>query len=258
MEGFAALGGTQGDVEVVDVVLNLLSSRLDRESWNCEALVVRLIAGYALDQRVKALAKQELSGCIGQSAGPLYATVAHSYGNDEEIRRRIIESACPLPTPLRGIIATYLSEGDVDEAFAIPLLSLYEHERDEAVKTQASIGYHAQLRELGYNTQPAVETLSRSIVCIGHDYHERRQAAFCGLVILGRLDVMLNAQERWGNRPCAISIIRGLRPNVPLLRHLLQNWDAIKVALGAEFWPRLSQLDANPLYLFDTLSIFSP
>lgn len=250
MSGLKALGNTEGDTEVVDTVLNLLPNR---EIWYHMDIIARLISGYSSDLRVKELAKQELSERDGS-----YAAVALAYGGDEEIRKRIIEIACPLPVQLREVIATYLGEEDVNEAFAMSLLKLYDYEQDEEVKIQASISYHKRLKASGQDTGPAVETLSKNIVCHGMDYAERRQAAFCALVILGRLDVMINARGRGGSgRLYGIDIPSGFSTNIPLLRHILQNWDNIKAALGSEFWDRLSWNGSDPLSLWDALCIFA-
>jgi hypothetical protein len=174
------------------------------------------------------------------------------------MRKRIIEIACPLPVRLRGVIATHLGGGDVDETFALSLLKLYDHEQDKEVKIQASISYHKRLKASGQDAKPAVETLSKSIVCRGGDYKERRQAAFCGMVILERLDVMINAREGNGSdRLCGIDIPGGFSTNIPLMRHILQNWDHVKAALGSEFWNRLSWNRSDPLSLWDALCIFA-
>ncbi len=253
MDGLKALGNTQGDTEVVDIVLNLVLNRLDRKSLDYQSVIGLLIMGYSLDERVKELAKQELSERDGN-----YLAIAKAYGDDEQIRKRIIEIASPLPTRLRGVIATRLGEGGGDEAFAMSLLKLYDFEQDEGVKTQASISYHTQLKALGQDISPVLETLSQGIVCYGFDHEERRQAAFCGLVILARLDIMVNAKETIGSdSPCAISITKRISSNIPLLRLILQNWDYIKAALGDEFWQRLSNIkDPNLLDLWDVFCMF--
>lgn len=250
MQGLKALGDTQGDVEVVDIVVNLL---LNRQGWRYENVVAWLIMGYSSDQRVKDIAKQEFSkrdGC--------YGAIASAYGTDEEIQQKIIGIACPLPVPLRGAIAANLGESASDTESTLSLLQLYDLEQDEEVKTRASISYHTRLKESGKDTKPAIETLSKSIVCYGPDHEERRQAAFCGLVIFNRLDIMKDAKETIGDdRQCAISIIKGLSPNVPLLKYILQNWNDIKAALGDEFWPRLSKFHSDPLYIWNELCLFA-
>ncbi len=248
MKGLRALGNTQGDTEVVGVVLDSVLSPPGRGGFLYEEVIIDLILGYSSDERVKNLAKRELSRRDGN-----YAAAAWAYGQDDEMRQRIIEIACPLPVHLRKIIAAHLGERGLDEEFALSLLELYDHEQDEEVKTQASISYHTRLKASKRDTNSAVESLSKSIVCYGIDHKERRQAAFCGLIILDRLDVMLNAKDR----NCAISIDPVLRPNAPLLKHILLNWDGIKAVLGEEFWPRLFEFRSDELGRWDAFCIFA-
>ncbi len=114
MTGLTALGNTHGDTEVVDVLFNEVLPRINRESWDYEAIRVALITDYASDPRVKELAKQALSGHAGWNASELYAAVARSYGDDEELRHRVLASACPLPGSLRRSIAAFLGTGSLD------------------------------------------------------------------------------------------------------------------------------------------------
>ena len=95
MDGLKNMGNTQGDSEVVDIVLNTVLNRLNRKSWDYQDVVARLIVGYSSDMRVKELAKRELS-----ERNSSYTAIALVYGGDEEIRKRIIEMACPLPVRL--------------------------------------------------------------------------------------------------------------------------------------------------------------
>lgn len=252
MNGLKNMGNTQDDSEVVDIVLNTVLNRLNRKSQDYQDVVASLIVGYSFDMRVKELAKRELS-----ERNSSYIAIALAYGDDEEIRKRIIEMVCPLPVRLRTIIAIYLGEVGVDETFTMSLLKLYDHEQDGEVKTQASISYHERLKTSEQDRRPVIESLSESIVCYGFDHEERRQAAFCGLVILDRLDVMVSAKERIDNdRLCGISIDSGLSLNVPLLRYTLQNWDIIKASLGNEFWQRLSR-DSDLAQLWNVFCMFA-
>ena len=249
LEGLARLGNTQGDTEVVDSVLQ----HVGLENRFYDGVVGRLIISYSADSRVKALAKDELPLREGN-----HVAVAQAYGDDEEIRQRIIDIARPLPTHLRGIIAVHLTERGSPEPFVLSLLSLYDHERDAQVKVQSSIGYHKVLSASGKTPQAALDVLARDIVCYGPDYEERRQAAFCGLVELNRLDVMCNAHEGIGNdRMCSISITGRFAPNTLLLKHILQHWEAINTSLGDEFWPRLSHFTSSRLDVWDALCVFA-
>lgn len=250
VHGLGILGNTQGDAEIVDVILSLL---LDRKNYFHQDIIAGLVTNYSSDPRVQDLAKKDLSEREGN-----YAAVAWAYGNDEEIRNSIIEIACPLPVRLRSIIASCLGEVGLDETSAMSLLRLYDHESDEEVKTLASISYHTRLRASQQDTSQAIETLSHDIVCYGFDHEERRRAAFCGLVILGRLDVMANARETIGDdRPCSISLAKMLSPNVPLVRHVLQNWDDIKAAFGDETWSRLSKNYSDSSLIWGELCMFA-
>jgi hypothetical protein len=247
--GLTRLGNTQGDTKVVDSVLQ----HVDRENRFYDGVVGRLIISYSADSRVRALAKEELLAREGN-----HVAVAQAYGDDEEIRQRIIDIARPLPTHLRGVIAVYLTERGSPEPFVLSLLSRYDHERDAQVKVQASIGYHKRLRESGQTPQAALDVLSRGIVCYGPDYEERRQAAFCGLVELNRLDLMRNAQEWIGNDHMWSILITGrFSPNAPFLKHILQHGEAINASLGDEFWPRLSRITVNQLDVWDALCVFA-
>ena len=225
--GLARLGNTHGDTEVVDSVLQ----HVDRENRFYDVVVGRLITSYSADSHVRAIAKEELLAREGN-----YVAVAQAYGDDEEIRQRIIDIARPLPAHLRGIIAVYLTERSGPEPFVLSLLSLYDHERDAQVKVQASIGYHKRLRESGQTPQAALDVLARDIVCYGPDYEERQQAAFCGLVELNRLDVTRNAQEWIGNDHMWSILITGrFSPNAPFLKQILQHGEAINASLGDGF-----------------------
>jgi hypothetical protein len=245
MLGLVSLGNTQGDTEAVDAVLNLSMNRLN---YRYLGIIERLIINYSSDQRVRKLAMQELLERDG-----IYAAVAWAYGKEDgDVRKKIIEIVCPLPAKLREIIAIRLGEEGGDDTFAISLLKLYDHEQDEKVKAQASISYHTQLKASGQNTKESVDLLSQNIVCYGIDHDERRQAAFCGLVVLGSLDVMVNSKETVGeDKPCAISLGWRYSPNFPLLRLILQNWDYLKTVFDNDFWARLSKYTSRLLDHWD-------
>lgn len=253
MGGLKNLGNTQGDTEVVDIIVDSVLKHSDQAFH--EDIIGPLIAGYSSDKRVKELAKQELLKRDGDCIA-----VAWAYGDDEEIRRKIIEMACPLPASLRQVIATRLREGISDNTFAISTLKYYDFEKDETAKTQASISYYSRLKETDFDTTSAVETLSQDIVCYGFDLDERRQAAFCGLVTLDRLDVMVHAKEQGENdKSCTISLFDhwGDSPNIPLLRYILQNWDAIKTAFGDGFWRRFFRDRPTPLGFWNELCLLA-
>lgn len=247
MQGFARLGNTVRDSEIVDTALEVISTRSDVRYAD---IVPSLIVNYPSDPRLKNLAIEELNKRDGS-----YAAVAWSFGDDVKIRSRLIDIACPIPNPLRKVIATYLEQA-TDEASVFDLLRLYDHEADEEVKTLASISYHKRLKYSGRNINEVLNKLSKNIISYGLDYEERRQAAFCGLSILNRLDLMKNAVESIGDKKCKISVGNPIKPNVPLLIYILENWDQIKSLFGSEFWLRISKWTSDIDSLWDTFLPF--
>lgn len=249
--GLIKLGSTEGDTEVVDVALSILE-KVDNNY--IDGLKAGLIKSYSFDSRVRNLAIKALD-----ERDEVYEVVAYTFGEDPKIRKQILDIVNPLPVTLRQVIATYLSETEVDEMFAISILNLYDHETDEQVKVQASIGFHSRLKASNSDPTSALERLSKTIVCYGSDYVERRLAAFCGLVTLDRLDIMVGGRERIGDpdRKVAIQSIQGFRLNVPHVRFILKNWDNLKEYLKDEFWKRLFRYDSGSSYIWNHLSQFA-
>lgn len=249
IDGLVALGETNGDTEVVDITLDILEKKED--SSFTDGLEADLIKNYSFDPRVKELAKKNLNKRGGQ-----FASVAYGFKNDAELRSSILKIINPLPTQLRQNIATYLSDADIDEKFAISILKDYDLEKDAGVKVQSSIGYHARLKNSGNSLTEDVAILTDSIACGGPDHDERRLAAFCGLTILDRLDIMSSAKSRWDPvGKISVDAIRGFNINIPFTQFLLKNWLKIKDHFKDEFWSRVFQ-HSSPSYIWKNLVRF--
>ncbi len=250
LSGLQSLGDTFDDTEVVDAFQKI---PIERRSIINDMGIGQLIVGYSSDPRVRKLSLQELSRQNGN-----YTAVAFAYGNDEEIRSQIIDIACPLPTHLRAIIAERLGSRDVESAYTLSALKQYDLEQDDGVKTQASISYHRRLKTSGQDLEPAIQKLSEDIECYGHDYEERRRAAFVGLLELKRLDIMENAKETIGrSEPCAISLRDWHSPNLPLIRHTLEHWDYLKETFHEDIWSRLSDRHSDQAAVWDSLCLLA-
>src|SRR5439155_2375517 len=170
------------------------------------------------------------------------------------IRAAILRILNPLPATLRQAIATYLSEVDVDDQTALPLLALYDYDRDDAVKIQSAIGYYTRLARTPCDLTHAFNRLADDIVCVGPDFEERRLAAFCGLVILDRLDIMDSKQD-YGDAGKSLNMrtIRGFDVNFPAVRFLFKNWGKLQNYFKDQFWQRIFAGEATE-YLWDKLS----
>lgn len=249
IDGLVALKETNGDTEVVDVALDILEKKEDGNFT--DGLEADLIRNYSFDPRVKELAKKTLNKRDGQ-----FASVVYGFSNDPELRSSILRIINPLPTQLRQNIAAYLSDADIDEKFAISILKDYDTEKDAGVKVQSSIGYHTRLKNSGNSLTEDLAMLTDSISCGGPDHDERRLAAFCGLTILDRLDIMSSAKSKWDSvGKISVDAIQGLDINIPFAQFLLKNWVKIKDHFKDEFWSRIFQHNSSS-YIWKNLVRF--
>lgn len=234
MDGLIRLEDYKDGKETVDIALEILAAN-KKDNYN-NSLVGDLAAHYSSDPRIRDLVLEALK----EREAP-YSSIAQGFSGDEEIRNIISQIATPLPVQLRGVIAAHLSNGEVEDEFAISVLDLYDHEVNEEIKVQSSVGYHTRLKNSGADVTKAVERLSRDIVCYGHDYQDRRLAAFCGLFILERLDVMVSGKETLGDadRVVKINSVHGINVNIPHLQFILKNWEKLKDIFKGEFFTRL-------------------
>jgi archaellum biogenesis ATPase FlaH len=245
IDGISKLGDTQNDSDVVTDLLNIL--RLKGDSY-LGGIKNGLFVHYNLDSRVRELAIKDF-----ESRDVNYPSLAYGYGNDPLIRSKILQILNPLPTSLRQIIAENLSHRDVDEQFALDLLNLYDYEVDKQIKVQASIGYHSKLKNSGLDQSIALQRLSETIVCYGHDHQERRLSAFSGLLVLDRLDIMVSKKEQDG-RESAINSVEGFNLNFPHLKNIFKNWTKLRDFFKDNFATRLFRYDSDSYYIWDHLA----
>ncbi len=189
----------------------------------------QLMQLFPSDPRVRVLALNELD-CRGGNV----ASVALAYVSDAEIADRVASIATPLPTSLRGEIVAFAEANAIASQFSLNLLSSYDIECDPQLKTKAAIAYFEALSASGLPNESLLEHLQKEIICGGPDFQERRQAAFCGLDIVGRLDIV---RDVFRNKQDSLAIdfsVNGA-PNLPFVRHVLANWSRIKNSLNDQF-----------------------
>jgi energy-coupling factor transporter ATP-binding protein EcfA2 len=252
LEGLIRLSNVSKDSEVIDIALPIL--KLKKDDNFIDGMKAGLIRNYGFDPRVRQLALETLEERNGE-----YSAVAFAFGNDLEIRAKILEMVNLLPVSMRQTIAKYLSEAEIDETYAMSILRLYDHETSKEVKVQSSIGYHARLKLSGIDPGAELKKLTENITCVGPDYPERRMAAFCGLTVLDRLDLMLNKTEQWGSekRGASIESILGIDINVPHIQLILKHWEKLKNYFKNEFWERLFRHNSDMSYIYNTLAQFA-
>lgn len=249
MRGLVALENCKNDTEVVDVALPILD--IKKKSL-IDGFAADLIKNYPFDSRVRQLALETI-----ESRDTPIGAIASAFGNDAEIRSKILKIATPLPTPLRQIIARYLSEAEIEDSFAISILKFYDHDKDKEVKVQSSIGYHTRLKNTGGDSEEHLKILAETLVCGGDDYGERNFAAFCGLTILGRLDIMYHAERRFGanGEKARVPTMQGGDINISGIQFILKNWQLLKEYFKEEFLWRFFDNSTKP-YMWNKLAGF--
>jgi hypothetical protein len=250
--GLMEIGGGRVDSEVIDILIDE-EGQFRRDF----GFLVRLQVAYFLiryghpDPRVRRLSLHELS-----SEEPPYNSIIRGLPHDSELRDIILRRMTPLPERLRILIATRLAEESPDATFALEQLGRYRDEEDEEVKVQASISYWRLANDSDAVTPEMIEQLGKDIVCYGMDHDEQRQAAFCGLVTLRRLDLMASARETIGDeKACKIRITGTYRhTNVFLIRFVAQKWANIFDIFGDNVFKSLTQHDDDRLAFWEQLA----
>jgi hypothetical protein len=220
---------------------------LDPESFGFDGAVSAAIRAFSFDPRARHLALRELD-----RDGGSVAAVAETFGDDDEIRGRLITMSTALDANLRGVLVNRLSEQAVNDEEALSLLAAYDRETDATVRTAASIGYWRARQAHGDVSEADLDGLMTNLR-VGGMYTARRQAAFAGLVVLGRLHEAVNATYAHmpQHRIMKVDFFHG--PNMPLVRLLTEDWRTTTSFLGNIAWQTVeysttSTIDALVVY----------
>ena len=228
LKGLVFLGASGTDEEVIDVALSLIVPT--KESRHHDGIRQTLYLHFLDNARVRQIAMESLNG---SNRDHTFVSVAQACGSDIELRSLLLRLVTPLPTRLRQVIASHMAHADVDDELAVTLLTDYDLETDPEVKVSSAIGYYSRLELTEKNRERAAEDLTKRIACVGPDYMERRLAAFCGLVLIDRLDV-LSANN--GAEEVGIMMVKGFNVNIPAVRFVLKYWTELRAHFGERFW----------------------
>ena len=180
--------------------------------------------------RVRNLAVEEItaSGEIG--------AVTRCYPCQELSYRALERCGSPLPTSLRRMIASQLSEGSSDRAFDISLLRYYNHDSDSQINVEMAIGFYGHLKDAATSTQLGLT--EDEVYHLQQDFNRNTR-----LPNTSNLERHLAAQ-----RECATQI---LTSDLTSNRHLLVDWFAPIYAASLVFDPEIvrSHKDARHLHL---------
>jgi energy-coupling factor transporter ATP-binding protein EcfA2 len=208
-----------------------------------------LILGFSELESVRDLAVRAL-----EDHEPPVLAVARAYASDPETRRIVTTLISPLPVSLRSQIIRQLARGDEDH-FGVKLLEQYDRETDDELKTEASVAYHRRIVADRIDLRSASSYLSETIAAYGPDHEERRQAALAGLILLRRLDIMLERQETIGTaRPVEVRLSHLSEINIPLTRVIAENWTYVKETFGQHLQARIGG-PHEPTTVWEALSL---
>ena len=261
-EGLGKLG-TQGDFEAAEIVFTVLNQRpewMEHPLWAMRARVIRL---YSWDGRAKELAKQMLS-----SPDDHHPSVAIAYGADADIRKAILQRINPLPGNLREYIARKLNPRIGPSEFVLHTLGSCYSDPNASVKTEAAITYFTALKSSAHVPEAVIDRLREEIVHDReHEYWLRRQAAFVGMIILGRLDLYRESGGSGDGFALLSPATHHLQANPAFIRILLDHWKEIEphrdsIALGVsdwrDFWEiACTQADEFPAAKDEAIKLFA-
>lgn len=235
--GLGAVTEQQDCDSVVDAILEAV--QYDPERWEPKVIaepIYALIQAFPKHRKVREIALRLL-----ETREPPLALLAWKYQEDDEIRRQISMVAAPIPVALRARICEALSDAQVGDEFATKLLSAYDSEAEDTVKTLASIGYHRRLAREHTDLCPLVERLAKDTVALGPHMDERRRAAVAGLIVIGNIEPLRdeNRIHRGSSDRAVVSLASVFEPNLPLIRLVLDHWKMLTATLGPHLPVRL-------------------
>jgi hypothetical protein len=243
--GFAALGCTAADSEVVDVLLAAVGEHAPAFDPGPP-----LLEHFSANPRVRQYAVNTL-----KNRAPPLASVALAYKDDSEIRRLILSFANPLPATLRGDILEAASREATMRPTFNSILEDYDIEVDGELKIAASIYYHRlAMRGLTGPIPQHLAELRTDLHAIGLDLHERRAAAFAGMLLLGRVNDLV-PMVAYGDKPLNIESGTGYgNESDSLMALMCERWEDLRTAFGSELATRFGAFGSDDGQLWDCLA----
>ncbi len=244
-QGFASLGCTSSDDDVVDAILakvNVGAPMSDPSPM--------LFQYFSDNARVRKYANEALN-----ERSPELAIIARAYKDDPEVRTKILKFSTPLPTYLRGEIKNIAAHDVVSRKSLHSILAGYDIEIDSEIKIASSIFFHRHLiRKEGGVSEEHLARLRKDLKAVGPDYHERRAAAFAGMLILGRHHEVVPMSD-FGENPMKISLGAGYgEESESLMALMAEHWDELSSAFGSELASRFGDLGSDEAHMWECLA----
>ena len=234
LNGIISHGGNREDPRVQVIVERALGSDLTSPWTSPEAPwtspEAALYSGFPDHPPVRERALSRLA----DRTAPLDA-IAYGFRDDPDVRKAITARFLPLSAPLRGRLIEGLADVPASDDSITSLLARYDGEPEPTVKLLAATAYARQLKDAEAVTDEIVDMFKEQARAVGLDHYERRAAAFCALAELGRLDVLTELREPFGDQKPVQIQYSPMGDSSLFYRYVCRFWDDIKSALGDNF-----------------------
>jgi hypothetical protein len=219
--------GTISDKAILDVLITKVLAEPELGSSGPYSL----IALCPDEARVKEYAISTLA-----ERNPRLALLASVYRDDPSVRGKIAEQVGSLTASMRlHIIDAASREFDRNDT-AKKILSRYDIEDDGQLKIQGAIKNYQALYPTDIDRRKVINDLLSDANAVGHDYEERRAAAFAGLITYNATEKF--AALEWNNKPLEICLGTYGRESQALLRLVAEHWDELDQSFEKKFISR--------------------
>jgi len=198
--------------------------------------VLRLFSG---DPRAVALAELELRRNWGR-----VETVADVFGNNRNMRRKVLAVVAPLDVDMRSSVLRQLSRRGVQDPDCRSLITAARFEEDDQIAVEASMVLAGIKKQSDQISEEYLGEVRRELNATGPRLDSRRQAAFGASVIIDRLDLLKHA-----GAPFGVGNIRFPHHN-EVVRLVATEWPVLAAHFGGDD-PTLAALMIDPRDFFD-------
>ncbi len=168
--------------------------------------------------------------------GEMLSSVLRGYGDHPNYRARLIDAAVPGPVLVRRTVVEELDR----VSFGMPVETILQGRVGEEESVSRATAARAYAERYGPTDPELPDLLIREATCYGPTYEQRREAAFCGLVELRRLDALKDQRETIGEpRPIRLGLLRGPNINPVATRSLARAWDYVLQVFPEDLMDRL-------------------
>lgn len=233
VKGLRNLGIPPDDDEAVSAALSVdISSEgpLFQDMWRGQ-----IIAAFPTRAEVRAIALEELRRDDGN-----VGAISSSYGDDQEMCKRLLDVLCPLDLEARLILMSNLHSAAASNQDALEVLASSQQDSEGSVAAEAIVGRVEAELTRGDLKAEDIDYLESELQAVGPDNEFHRAAGLVGLTLSGHLDRFAKA-KRYDGKPLEIRTNPRLGNDDSMLRRLLPYWRELTKALGGEeqVWERL-------------------